>query len=179
MSSLQSLEGFQRARKKQKSLEEKAKIFEENARIAKLSIDKQLYTQILQEMDHTHDDVIRELEDKVQEENRNHNDATKELREKIADLERQIKSPLRADGTSNETTHVLAHEVHEPVQETPEPVQEMPKPSEEVSTDVDEDDSARIGALQERVRNVLQNYKQSESEVPQETSKKKKRNFFQ
>jgi predicted RNase H-like nuclease (RuvC/YqgF family) len=162
LSTLQSLKGFQRAREKQRSLEEKTKIFEENARIAKLSIDRQLLVQILQEMNHTHEDAIKELKKKIQEENRTHDEATKELKEKIADLEHQINPSSKAEDTPSETPS--------------EPAQEVSDPRQEVSTEVDDD--ARIDALQERVRTVLQEYKESESNVPPEAPKKKKRTFF-
>lgn len=149
-------------------MDSQAKIFEENARIAKLSIDKQLLAQILQEMDRTHDDAVKELEEKLQEENRAHDDATKELREKMVELEEQIKLSSRVES--------IPSEMPEPRQEMSEPAQEMSESPQEISTE--DDTSQRAREMQERVRALLQESKGSESEVPPETSKKRKRTFF-
>ena len=106
MSTLRSLKKFQRVSAKRGSLEEKTKIYEENARKAKLSIDKELLVQV------------------VQEENREHDEAVKELDEKIADLEMQIKSSPDVESIPTETPSEPAQETTEPLQETPTEVDE-------------------------------------------------------
>ena len=163
MSTLRSLKRFQRVSAKRGSLEEKTKIFEENARKAKLSIDRELLVQVLQEENRAHDDAIKELDEKLQEENRAHDDAIKELEEKIADLEREIGSSSEAESIPTETPSEPAQEMTEPAQETTEPPQETP-------TEVDEEASA--DPFQD-VRAMLQDTKVS-SEAP----KKKKRSLF-
>jgi hypothetical protein len=162
VSTLRSLKRFQRVSAKRGSLEEKTKIFEENARKAKLSIDRELLVQVLQEENRAHDEAIKELDGKLQEENRTHDDAIKELEEKIADLEMQIKSSSEVESIPTETPS-------EPAQETIEPLQETP-------TEVDEHVS--VDAFQD-VRALLQESKPIESEVPPEAPKKKKRSLFQ
>jgi uncharacterized phage infection (PIP) family protein YhgE len=155
--------------KRKKSLEEKTKIFEENARVAKLSIDKQLLVQILQEEKRSHNDAIRELEEALEEEKRSHNDSVGELEEKIAVLEQQMKSLSKAESI---------HETpSEPEEEVSESAQEISEPAEETSTDVDER-TQRARRVQESVYALLQESTQSESEVPLEAPKKKKRGFF-
>ena len=161
MSTLHNLKRFQRASAKRGSLVEKTKIFEENARKAKLSIDMELFVQVLQEENRAHDETIKELDEKLQEENRTHDDAVKELEEKIADLQMQIKSSSEAENVPTETTSEPAQEMTEPVQETP--------------TEVDEHVSA--DAFQD-VRALLQESKPIESEVPAEAPKKKRRSLF-
>lgn len=120
-------------------------------------------------MDHTHDEAIKELEEKLQEENRSHDDATKELKEKIEDLEQQIKLSSKVESIPGEmpSEHAL---------EMPEPTREMSESPQEISTEVDQ--SVRARELQERVRELLQESKGSESEIPPETQKKKKRTLF-
>ena len=142
-------------------MEEKTKIFEENARKAKLSIDMELFVQVLQEENRAHDETIKELDEKLQEENRTHDDAVKELEEKIADLQMQIKSSSEAENVPTETTS-------EPAQETTEPLQETP-------TEVDE--HVGVDAFKD-VRALLEESKPIESEVPPEAPKKKKRSLF-
>jgi hypothetical protein len=182
LSNIHGSRGFQQAKsglaeeskrlheKRKKSLEEKTKIFEENARIAKLSIDKQLLVQILQEEKRSHDDAIRELEEALEEEKRSHNDSVRELEEKIADLDQQMKSSSKAESILHETPS-------EPAEEISEPAQEISEPAEETSTKVDER-TQRARRLQESVYALLQESKQSESEVPLDAPKKKKRGFF-
>lgn len=146
---------------KRGSLQEKTRIFEENARKAKLSIDKELLVQVLQEENSAHDDAVKELEEKLQEENRSHDEAIKELEEKITDLETQINSSSEAESTPTETPS--------------EPVQETTEPQQETSTKVDEPASA--DAFQD-VRVLLQEPEPIESEVPEEAPKKKRRSIF-
>lgn len=96
MSNTDNLQGLQqtktepkeqskRLEEKRKSLEEKTKILEEKARTEKLAIDKKLVLEILEE------------------ENRTHNDAVKELEDKIANLEQQLKSPLPIENAPSQT----------------------------------------------------------------------------
>lgn len=133
---------------KRRSLEEKTKILEEKARVAKLSIDKQLLDEILQE------------------ENRTHEAAIKELGEKIANVERQMKPSFTAEDIPSEMPL-------EPAQKTPEPVQEV---SDNVKEDESEGVLLeRARALAEEPDN---SYVQREVEAPQEPTKKKKRNLF-
>jgi hypothetical protein len=142
-------------------MEEKTKIFEENARKAKLSIDKDLLVKVIQEENRAHDEAIKELDEKLQEENRAHNDAIKELDEKIADLEMQIKSSSEVEGIPTETPSEPAQEMTEPLQETPTEVDEHVK-----------------GDTFQDVRALLQESKPIESEVPPEAPKKKRRSLF-
>lgn len=176
MSDIHSLKGFKRACEKQKSLEERTKVFEENARIAKLSIDKQLLRQVLQEMNHAHDTTVKELEEKLQEENRTHDEAIKELEEKISDLEQQTRRLSRVGSIPSEVPYEPAQELPEPEQELVESPEELAESSQEVSADADE--SVRARELQERVRELLQESKPSESEVPPQAPKKKRRGLF-
>jgi hypothetical protein len=168
VSTLRSLKRFQRASAKRGSLEEKTKIFEENARKAKLSIDMELLVQVLQEENRAHDEVIKELDEKLQEENRTHDGAMKELEEKIADLQMQIKSSSEAESIPSETPSEPEQKMTEPAQETTEPLQETP-------TEVDEHVS--VDAFKE-VRALLQESEPIESEVPPEAPKKKRRSLF-
>lgn len=161
MSTLRNLKRFQRVRAKRGSLEEKTKIFEENARKAKLSIDKELLVQVLQEENRAHDDAIKELDEKLQEENHSHDDAIKELEEKIADLEMQIKSSSEIESIPTETLSEPAQEKTEPLQETP------PGVDEHIDVDKYQD-----------VRALLQESKSIEPEVPPEAPKKKRRGLF-
>ncbi len=142
-------------------MEEKTKIFEENARKAKLSIDKELLMNIVQEENHAHDEAVKELDEKIQEENRTHNDAIKELDEKIADLEMQIRSSTEVESIHTEAPPEPAQEATEPLQETPTEVDEP------ASTDTFND-----------VRALLQESKPIEPEVPPEAPKKKRRSLF-
>jgi hypothetical protein len=77
---------------KRRLMEEKAKILQEKARLDKLTIDKKLTTEILEEENRTHDENIKELEKKIEEEKNTHNGAVRDLENKIADLEQQIKA---------------------------------------------------------------------------------------
>jgi hypothetical protein len=120
---------YKRLEEKRRSLEEKTKILEEKARTEKLAIDKNLFVQILEE------------------ENRTHNDAVKELEGKIASFEQRLKSPSTTE-------------------ETPSPLPS--EPAQEISNDVDE--GVTVGALSQP--------EQSEVEVPQEGSRKKRRSLF-
>jgi len=168
VSTLRSLKKFQRVSAKRGSLEEKTKIYEENARKAKLSIDKELLVNVIQEENHAHDEAIKELDEKIQEENRTHNDAIKELDEKIADLEMQIKSSSDVESTPTETPSEPAQEITEPAQETTDPLQETPT---EVDEHVSEDKYQDVRAL-------LEESKPIESEAPPEAPKKKRRGLF-
>jgi len=161
VSTLHNLKKFQRVSAKRGSLEEKTKIYEENARKAKLSIDKELLVQVVQEENREHDEAVKELDEKLREENRTHDDAIKELNEKIADLEMQIKSSPDVESIPTETPS-------EPAQETTEPLEETP-------TEVDE--QANVDSFQD-VRVLLQEDKPIESEVPSEAPKKKRRSLF-
>lgn len=156
MSTLRNLKRFQQARAKRESLEEKTKIFEENARKAKLSIDKDLLVKVLQEENRVHEEAIKQLNEQIQEENSTHDDASKELEEKISDLEGQIKSSTEA-----ESTPVLTPS--EPVEETAEPVQ---------NTSNETNDQAEADPYHE-VRVLLK-----DSEVAPEAPKKKRRSLF-
>jgi len=111
------------------SLEEKANTLEEKARMEKLAIDKKLAIEILEE------------------ENRTHNEAVKELENKIANLAQQMKPSHSAESTETKT---------------------ISEPAPEISDDVDE--SVSVGVLPES--------EQTEVEVSQEGSKKKKRSLF-
>ncbi len=161
MSTLHNLKKVQRASGKRGSLEEKTKIFEENARKAKLSIDKELLINIVQEENRAHDEAVKELDEKLQEENRTHNDAIKELDEKIADLEMQIKSSTEVESI--------------PTEAPPEPAQETTDSLHETPTEVDE--PASTDTFND-VRALLQESKPIEPEIPPEAPKKKRRSLF-
>ena len=124
-----AVEQYKCLEEKRRSLEEKTRILEEKARAEKLAIDKKLLVQILEE------------------ENRTHNDAVKELEEKIAHFEQQLKSSPDAENT-------------------PSPLPS--EPAQEISSDVDE--GVTVGALSQP--------EQSEVEVPQEGSRRKRRSLF-
>lgn len=111
MNDTESLEGLQqektgleedskRLKAKRRSLEEKAKTLEENARTEKLEIDKKLATQILEE------------------ENRTHNDAVKELEDKIANLEKQLRPSPSAESTPTQTVSESTQEISDDVDES-------------------------------------------------------------
>jgi len=162
VSTLRDLKRFQRACAKRGSLEEKTKIFEENARKAKLAIDMDLLVQVLQEENHAHDDAVKELDEKLREEKRAHDDAVRELEEKIADLQTQIKS-------SSEVERVLTETPSEPAQEMTEPLQETP---------VDVDEQVNVDAFED-ARALVHESRPIESEVlPEEPKKKKRRGIF-
>jgi len=97
-----SLKVSQRPRERRKSLEQEAKIFEEEAYKEKLSFGRNLLLQILQE-NHSHYNAVKELDKKLREENRMHDDAVKELEEKIAELQIQIESSSEEENISTET----------------------------------------------------------------------------
>jgi phage shock protein A len=161
MSTLRDLKRFQRACAKRGSLEEKTKVFEENARKAKLAIDMDLLTQVLQEENRTHDEAVKELDEKLREEKRAHDEAVKELEEKIADLQTQIKSASNAERIPTETPS-------DPAQEAAEPLEEIPLVDEQVNVDAFED-----------LRALVREPKPTESEVlPEEPKKKKRRGLF-
>jgi predicted nucleic acid-binding Zn-ribbon protein len=121
-----SHEGLQQ---KRRSLEEKAKTLEEKARLEKLAIDKKLAVEILEEENRTHEEAVKELEDR------------------IANLEQQMKTSPSAENAPTETDS---------------------EPAEETSGHVSEDVSA----------GMLPPPEQTEVEVSQEGSRKKKRNLF-
>ena len=82
---------------RRRSLEEKTKTLEENARLEKLAIDKKLAIEILEE------------------ENRAHNDAVKELEDKIANLEQQMKSSSSLESPSSQTVPEPPQEISDDV----------------------------------------------------------------
>ncbi len=161
MSNLQDLKGLQRVREKRKSLEKKTQIFEEKANKEKLSIDRQLLVQILEEENRSHDDVVKELDERLQEENLMHGDAIKELQEKIADLETQI-------GYSSKVENVPDEKPSESLQKETQIPQETPT---EVEADLSKDPY-------QDVRLLLNDSEPIKSEVPAESQKKKKRGFL-
>lgn len=130
MSNAESFEGLQRLKANRISLEEKANTLEEKARMEKLAIDKKLAMEILEE------------------ENRTHNEAVKELENKIANLAQQMKPSHSAESDTETKT--------------------ISEPASEISDDVD--DSVSVGVLLEP--------EQTEVEVSQEGSKRKKRSLF-
>ena len=85
----------------------------------------------------------------LEEENRTHDAAVRELEDKIANLDQQLKPSSTIESTLSQTPS-------------------EPAPEQEISDDVDED--VNVG--------VLQQPEQSEPEMSQEGSKKKKRGFF-
>jgi hypothetical protein len=86
-------------KERRRSLEEKAKTLEEKARLEKLAIDKNLAIEILEE------------------ENRTHNDAVKELEDKIANLERQMKPSSSPESPSSQTVPEPPQEISDDVDE--------------------------------------------------------------
>lgn len=117
---------------------------------------------MLQEENSTHEEAVRELEERLQEENGVHDEAIRELEKKIADVEQQIKHSSEAESAPDETSS--------------EPAQEASEPLQEISNEIDE--SARVDALREQARALLQEPQQSEIEVPQDPPKKKRRSVF-
>jgi chromosome segregation ATPase len=92
-------EDSRRLKEKRRSLEEKAVTLEERARLEKLAIDKKLVMEILEE------------------ENRTHNDAVKELEDKIASLERQMKSSSSSESVPTQTVPEPPQEISEEAEE--------------------------------------------------------------
>jgi hypothetical protein len=80
-------------------LEDKTKILEEKARAEKLAIDKRLLVQILEE------------------ENLTHNDAVKELEDKIANLEKQLQPSPTIESTSSQMPSEPAQGISDDVDE--------------------------------------------------------------
>ena len=138
-----------------------------------------VFVQILEEENHSHEDVVRELDEKLQEEKRSfdkavkqldeklqeenctHGDVVKEMEEKIAGLERQIGFPSKVENVSTEAPS-------DPAQETTEPLQQTPSAADgPVSADDFKD--ARV---------LLQESKPIQSDVPPEAPKKKRRSLF-
>ena len=74
-------------------LEKKTKILEEKAHTEKLVVDKNLLVQILEEEKRTHDDTVKELEDK------------------IARLEQQMKPSLSIEGSPAAISSESAQEI--------------------------------------------------------------------
>jgi predicted nucleic acid-binding Zn-ribbon protein len=106
-------EDSKRLKEKRRSLEEKARTLEEKARVEKLAIDKKLALQILEEENRTHNDAVRELEDK------------------IANLEQQLKSSLSAESPPTQTASEPTEEISDDVNEGPSAgVLPQPEPSE-------------------------------------------------
>jgi len=79
-------EQYKRLEEKRKLLAEKIEILEETAHIEKLVVDRNLLVKILEEENRTHDDTIKELEDK------------------IANLEQQMKTSISIDDTPTPTS---------------------------------------------------------------------------
>jgi hypothetical protein len=92
LSNAESFHGFQRLKEKRRSLEERTKTLEEKAFQEKLAIDKKLLIQILEEENRTHNDVVRELEDK------------------IANWEKQLQPSPTIESTSSQTPPEPAEE---------------------------------------------------------------------
>lgn len=90
---------YKRLEEKRRSLEENTKILEEKARTEKLAIDKNLFVQILEEENRTHDDIVKELEDKM------------------ASLEQQMKPSLSFEGSPNPTSSESAQEISDNIDE--------------------------------------------------------------
>lgn len=111
MGNAESFEGFQRLKENRRSLEEKAKTLEEKAFLEKLAIDKKLLIQILEEENRTHNDAVRELEDK------------------IANWEKQLKPSPIAESSPTQTTSESAQEISDDVDEGVSPVV-LPQPEE-------------------------------------------------
>lgn len=168
MSNVHSLKVFQRPRERRKSLEEKAKIFEEETLKERLSIDRKLLLQILQEEIYAHDDAVKKINEKLQEENRASEEGIRELQEKIADLDRQIADLDKQIKPPSEVESMPTETPSEPAQETTEPQQET-------STEVNENEN--VDPFQD-VRILLQEPKSIEPEALPEASQKKKRSFL-
>jgi hypothetical protein len=121
LSNAESFEGLQRLRANRRSLEEKATTLEEKARMEKLAIDKKLAMEILEE------------------ENRTHNEAVRELEEKIAKLGQQMKPSHSVESTETQTIAEPAPEISDDVDESlsvgvlPEPEQAEVEVSQEGS----------------------------------------------
>jgi len=116
----ESFDGFQRIKENRRSLEEKAKTLEEKAFLEKLAIDKSLLVRILEEENRTHDDSVRELEDK------------------IAKWEKQLKPSLSAENTRIQTASEPSHEISADVDESITPA-ESPPPAESSAQEFQEE----------------------------------------
>jgi len=94
-----AVEQYKCLEEKRRSLEEKTRILEEKARAEKLAIDKKLLVQILEEENRTHDDTVKDLEDK------------------IASLEQQMKPSLSFEGSPTPTSSESAQEISDNIDE--------------------------------------------------------------
>jgi hypothetical protein len=119
LSNAESFDGFQRIKENRRSLEQKAKTLEEKAFLEKLAIDKKLLIQILEEENRTHNDSVRELEDK------------------ISNWEKQLKPSPSAENTPTQTTSEPAQEISPEVEESVSPAV-LPPPEESVGQEFQE-----------------------------------------
>ena len=94
-----AVEQYKCLEEKRRLLEKKTKILEEKARTEKLAVDKKLLVQILEEENRTHDDTVKELEDK------------------IASLEQQMKPSLSIEGSPTPTSSESAQEISDNIDE--------------------------------------------------------------
>ena len=94
-----AVEQYKCLEEKRRLLEKKTKILEEKARTEKLVVDKNLLVQILEEENRTHDDTVKELEDK------------------IASLEQQMKPSLSFEGSPTPTSSESAQEISDNIDE--------------------------------------------------------------
>jgi len=94
-----AVEQYKCLEEKRRLLEKKVKILEEKARTEKLVVDKNLLVQILEEENRTHDDTVKELEDR------------------IASLEQQMKPSLSLEGSPTPTSSESAQEISDNIDE--------------------------------------------------------------
>lgn len=94
-----AVEQFKCLEEKRRLLEKKVEILEEKARMEKLVVDRNLLVQILEEENRTHDDTVKELEDK------------------IASLEQQMKPSLSFEGSPTPTSSESAQEISDNIDE--------------------------------------------------------------
>ncbi len=94
-----AVEQYKCLEEKRRLLEKKTKILEERARMEKLVIDKNLFVKILEEENRTHEDTVKELEDK------------------ISSLEQRTTSSSSFEGTSTLTSSEPAQEISDKVYE--------------------------------------------------------------
>ena len=128
MGNAENLDGFQLIKENRRSLEERAKTLEEKAFMKKLAIDKNLLVQILEEENRTHDDSVRELE------------------EKIANWEKQLKSSPPAENTPTQTTSEPSQEISTDVEESVTPVELQP-PEESAVQEFQEEPKKKTRSL--------------------------------
>jgi hypothetical protein len=104
-------EEYKGLEEKRRSLEEKARILEEKAQAEKLAIDKRLLVQILEEENLTHNDVVKELEDK------------------IANFDQQLQPSPTMESTSSETPSELVQEISQDIDDGVD-VNVLPQPEQ-------------------------------------------------